>query len=82
MEFTGVYWIPLLKILEEGPIKTCLFNGAQIKALPGRKSDVADSQWAATLHAHGLIRCGFVPSAEIRELRCQRRFENRSNLPV
>ena len=69
MEFTGVYWIPLFEILEEGPIKTCLFNGAQIKALPGRKSDVADSQWAATLHAHGLIRCGFVPSAETRELR-------------
>ena len=69
MEFTGVYWVALFEILEKTSTKTCLFNGAQIKALPGRKSDVADSQWAATLHAHGLIRSGFVPPAEIRKLR-------------
>ena len=49
MEFTGVYWMPLYEVLEETSIQVCLFNGAQIKALPGRKSDVADSQWAATL---------------------------------
>lgn len=69
MEFTGVYWMPLYEVLEETSIQVCLFNGAQIKALPGRKSDVADSQWAATLHSHGLIRSGFVPSGEIRKLR-------------
>jgi len=69
MEFTGVYWVPLFEILEKTPIKVCLFNGAQIKALPGRKSDIADSQWAATLHSHGLIRSGFVPAGEIRKLR-------------
>ena len=69
MEFTGVYWMPLYELLEESPIRACLFNGAQIKALPGRKTDVADSQWAATLHSHGLIRPGFVPAAEFRLLR-------------
>jgi transposase len=69
MEFTGVYWMPLFEILEKTSIKVCLYNGAQIKALPGRKSDVADSQWASTLHSHGLIRSGFVPAGEIRKLR-------------
>lgn len=69
MEFTGVYWMPLFEILEKTSIKVCLYNGAQIKALPGRKSDVADSQWASTLHSYGLIRSGFVPAGEIRKLR-------------
>lgn len=69
MEFTGVYWVPLFEILEQTTIKVCLFNGAQIKTLPGRKSDTADCQWAATLHAHGLIKAGFVPPGEIRQLR-------------
>lgn len=69
MEFTGVYWVPLYEVLEDSPIRACLFNGAQVKALPGRKTDVADSQWAATLHSHGLIRPGFVPAAPFRVLR-------------
>jgi transposase len=69
MEFTGVYWVPLYELLENSPIRACLFNGAQVKALPGRKTDVADSQWAATLHSHGLIRSGFVPAAPFRVLR-------------
>ena len=66
MEFTGAFWMPLYELLEDSPIRACLFNGAQVKALPGRKTDVADSQWAATLHSHGLIRSGFVPAAPFR----------------
>jgi hypothetical protein len=27
-----------------------------------------DCQWGATLHAHGLLRAGFVPPADIRRL--------------
>lgn len=69
MEFTGVYWVALFEVLEKTSIRVCLFNGAQIKALPGRKTDVADSQWAATLHSHGLIQPGFVPAAPFRLLR-------------
>lgn len=29
---------------------------------------MSDSQWLSTLHAHGLLRSGFVPPPEIRQL--------------
>jgi transposase len=69
MEFTGVYWMPLYEILEKTSIELCLVNGAHVKNLPGRKTDVADCQWLAELHAHGLLKPGFVPGPEIRSLR-------------
>jgi hypothetical protein len=36
--------------------------------LPGRKTDLSDCQWQATLHAHGLLKSGFVPPEHIRRL--------------
>lgn len=69
MEFTGVYWMPLYEILEQTRIKVCLVNGGHVKTLPGRKTDVADCMWLAKLHAHGLLKPGFVPGPEIRRLR-------------
>jgi hypothetical protein len=39
-----------------------------VRNVPGRKTDLADCQWIATLHAHGLLSSGFVPSAKIRQL--------------
>lgn len=69
MEFTGVYWMPLYELLEKTAIKVFLVNGAHVKHLPGRKTDVSDSQWLAELHAHGLLKAGFVPGPQIRKLR-------------
>lgn len=69
MEFTGVYWVALYEVLEATPIRVSLVNGAQVKRLPGRKTDVSDCQWLAELHAYGLLRAGFVPGASIRRLR-------------
>ena len=69
MEFTGVYWMPLYELLEPTPIRVSLVNGAHVKRLPGRKTDVSDCQWLAELHAHGLLKAGFVPGPEIRRLR-------------
>jgi transposase len=69
MEATGVYWIPLLEMLEEVGIGVCLVNGAHCKNVPGRKSDVQDCQWIQQLFSCGLLRKSFVPSAEIRVLR-------------
>jgi len=68
MEATGVYWKPVWHVLEE----TCqlvLANAAQIKNMPGRKTDVNDATWIADLLAHGLIRPSFVPPTPIQELR-------------
>lgn len=69
MEFTGVYWVALYEVLESTPIRVSLVNGAQVKRLPGRKTDVSDCQWLAELHAYGLLKAGFVPGPSIRRLR-------------
>lgn len=68
MEATGVYWLPLYGVLEAAGLEVVMVNGRQTKNLPGRKTDMLDCQWGATLHAHGLLRAGFVPPAHIRRL--------------
>jgi len=76
MEATGVYWLPLFEILETAGIEVCLVNGAHVKNLPGRKSDVQDCQWLRELHAHGLLRKSFVPPENIRALRSYTRLRD------
>src|SRR5207248_2384608 len=68
MESTGVYWKPLWNLLE-GQFELLLVNAQHIKAVPGRKTDVQDSEWLADLLRHGLLRASFVPDREQRELR-------------
>lgn len=68
LEATGVYWLCVYEVLEAAGIKVLVVNGKHVKSLPGRKTDMSDCQWIATLHAHGLLRSGFVPPAEIRRL--------------
>lgn len=69
MEATGVYWVPLHDHLDKCGFEVTLFHGAHARNLPGRKTDVADCQWHAMLHSHGLLSPCFIPPAEIRELR-------------
>jgi len=69
MESTGMYWIPVWNILEEIGFDLMLVNPYLIKQMPGRKSDVKDAQWIATLLHKGLLRSSLVPCKEIRELR-------------
>jgi transposase len=68
MEATGVYWLYVFEVLEGAGIEVVMVNGRAVRNLPGRKTDMADCQWIATLHAHGLLRSGFVPTAAIRRL--------------
>jgi transposase len=68
MESTGVYWRPVFNLLEaDHPIM--LVNAQHIKAVPGRKTDVKDSEWLADLRRHGLLKASFIAPAPIRELR-------------
>jgi transposase len=69
MQSTGVYWIPLYEILDERGFEVYLVNARHTKNLPGRKSDVQESQWLLKLHTYGLLNNSFQPSAEIRVLR-------------
>jgi transposase len=68
MESTGIYWKPVWHVLE-GAFELVLANAAQVRNMPGRKSDVNDATWLAELLAHGLIRPSFVPPAPIQQLR-------------
>src|SRR3954466_4085911 len=69
MEATGVYWKPVWHLLAEGGFALVLANAAQVRNVPGRKTDVGDATWLAALLAHGLIRASFVPDAPTQELR-------------
>jgi transposase len=69
MQSTGVYWIPLYDVLEEEGFEVFLINARDTKNLPGRKSDVQESQWLLKLHTYGLLRNSFRPTSEIRVLR-------------
>jgi len=69
MEATGVYWKPVWQVLADGSFELVLANAAQVKNVPGRKTDVNDARWLAELLAHGLVRASFVPGREIQELR-------------
>ena len=69
MEATGIYWIPLYDLLDAASIEVYLVNGAPVKQVPGRKSDLSDCQWIQQLHSCGLLSAGFVPPEAIRTLR-------------
>lgn len=68
MESTGVYWRPVWNLLE-GQFELLLANATHIKNVPGRKTDVKDSEWIAQLLQHGLLKPSFVPDTALRDLR-------------
>jgi len=69
MESTGVLWKPVWNVLEGGEWQLLLVNARELKQVPGRKSDVRDSQWIAQLLGCGLLRSSFVPERGQRDLR-------------
>ena len=68
MESTGVYWRPVYAVLE-GRFDLIVGNARHTRNVPGRKTDVKDSEWIADLVRHGLIAKSFVPPRPLRELR-------------
>lgn len=77
MESTGIYWIPLLEILQARGLEVVLVNARDAKNVPGRKTDVNDAQWIQQLHAYGLLRASFRPEGEIVALRAYLRHRER-----
>lgn len=69
MQSTGVYWIPVLEILQQRGLEVYLVNARHTKNLPGRKSDIAECQWLLKLHTFGLLNNSFQPSDEVRRAR-------------
>jgi transposase len=78
LESTGVYWMPVVRALQQ--CTRCivwLVNPLHVKKVPGRKTDVTDSQWLAKLVMHGLVSPSFVPSTKLADLRELTRFRTR-----
>jgi transposase len=76
MQSTGVYWVAVYDILEQAGLEVYLVNARDTKNLPGRKSDVQESQWLMKLHTYGLLRNSFRPAQEIRTMRTYWRQRN------
>jgi transposase len=76
MESTGPYWKPVFNILE-GSFEVILANARHIKNVPGRKTDVKDSEWICKLLRSGLLAASFVPPQAIRELRDLTRYRRK-----
>lgn len=69
MESTGVYWKSPFAALEAVGLIAWVVNARHVKAVPGRKTDMADAQWLATLARAGLLRASFIPPVQMRQLR-------------
>jgi len=74
MEATGVYWKPVHWVLEATLPEVWVINARHMRNLPGRKTDVADAVWGASLLEHGLVRPSFIPPAPFRALRDLTRY--------
>jgi transposase len=70
MESTGVYWVPVARILEEDfGIAVVLVDPRYVRSVPGRKTDVKDCQWLQRLHSYGLLTGVFRSPVEIEPLK-------------
>lgn len=69
MESTSIYWKAIFSALEGAGITAHVVNARHVKNVPGRKTDVKDSQWLASLARFGLLRPSFIPPEDLRELR-------------
>ncbi len=63
-----MYGKPLYNLFE-GTVTVLVVNAQHIKSVPGRKTDVTDAEWIATLLRHGVLRASFIPDRAQRELR-------------
>ena len=74
MEATGVYWKPVHWVLEGQVREVWVINARHMRNVPGRKTDVADAIWGASLIEHGLVRPSFIPPEPFRALRDLTRY--------
>jgi transposase len=77
MESTGIYWKCVYEQIEEMGIPCYVVNARHIKNVPGRKTDVCDSEWLAELARCGLLRPSFVPPKDFREIRMLTRYRKK-----
>ena len=77
LESTGVYWKSVYAHLERAGLRAWVVNAHRIKHVPGRKTDMSDSQWLAVLARFGLVSGSFIPPQDLRELRLLSRYRRK-----
>jgi transposase len=77
MESTGIYWKSVYEAIEREEVKVYVVNARHVKNVPGRKTDVGDSEWLAELARCGLLRASFIPPHDLRELRLLTRYRGK-----
>ena len=79
MESTGIYWKSVYAHLENAGVNAWVVNAHRVKHVPGRKTDVADSEWLAVLARFGMVKASFIPPKDLRELRLVSRYRRKLN---
>jgi transposase len=79
MESTGIYWKSAHTHIERAGILAMIVNAHFIKYVPGRKTDMGDSEWLAVLARFGLVRGSFIPPQDLRELRLISRYRRKAS---
>ncbi len=77
LESTGIYWKSVYAHLENAGLTAWVVNAHRVKHVPGRKTDVADSEWLAILARFGLLKASFIPPKDLRELRLVSRYRRK-----
>lgn len=77
MESTGIYWKSVYAHLENAGVAAWVVNAHRVKNVPGRKTDLADSQWLAVLARFGMVKPSFIPPQDLRELRLVSRYRRK-----
>ncbi len=77
IESTGVYWKPVFNILAEEQFDLMLVNAKHVKNVPGRKTDIKDSEWLCKLLKNGLLERNFIPPEDMRNLRDLTRYRSK-----
>jgi transposase len=65
--------------LENAGVNAWVVNAHRVKHVPGRKTDVADSEWLAVLARFGMVKASFIPPKDLRELRLVSRYRRKLN---
>lgn len=74
MESTGNYWKSIYAALESAQLRTYVVNAYHVKNVPGRKTDINDSQWLASLARVGLLKPSFIAPMDLQQLRIIGRY--------
>ena len=69
MESTGIYWLPLFRVLKEDGFDVLLVNAHDAKNYSGKKTDEADAEWLMLLHSYGLLKPCYQPDNISRQIR-------------